>query len=576
MAAFFSKVAAQRIATGIPRSMGSTSDLLSDFNRFFKKFSGLPAEVQVIVGFIFSLFIALMMKLMLADGGLPSIFEYWVALAVFCCGLLIGPSLGFLVAIVCGIMFSPLGVFAATAGEPEAWLTRIIVLVIFGLLGGALQRLIHWLGESVGQAKNRMERTGLPNISAALSFLRKAIENDKNKSNHDLDILNIKLNNLDAIRQRVGQDKTDELLVMLAEKLKVTLGKNSHVSQLVGNELVGIQAEQTKPSKDVQQAIMDMLDEPLRIGEENFQLNASTGMHRTQPNQFKSSPQQLLDDVTASAIAASAANKKMLYKDAEKISVEVGELTSSRQVQLALSNNEFSLCYQPRLNTNTGFFASLEAMVCWNHPKRGKLWFDDFSPMLEEESMLQYFTLWTVRETFADVETWLAKGYKFRLSLNITLNDVLNSTILAYIIAEIKRRPMLANVFSIEISERALVRSEAKARQYLKHIQHAGVLVIVTNFGGDGATIQALFRMPVDAVKLSDVLVKKAMHHSDQKRELATLIKMIRSRGLTTIADGVSDKVSLVMLRQLGCEELQGPILSDALIKNKIPWERVR
>ena len=115
-----------------------------------------------------------------------------------------------------------------------------------------------------------------------------------------------------------------------------------------------------------------------------------------------------------------------------------------------------------------------------------------------------------------------------------------------------------------------------KSKRYLERLRSVGCNVIASHFGEGRSTIQSLFVLPVDAVKLSEELVQKATSHSDKKRELASMVKMARARGLTTIATGINDRAKLLLLKQIGCEELQGSILSKSLKKADIPWARIR
>src|SRR5690606_2698977 len=132
-----------------------------------------------------------------------------------------------------------------------------------------------------------------------------------------------------------------------------------------------------------------------------------------------------------------------------------------RQLQLALTKKEFTLYYEPRLNTANGFFSSIQAITVWNNPKRGELWPADFLPMMEEAAMVRYFTLWMLRSALHDAQIWHRKGYKFRMSLNIIfsdkLADKLDSSVLSFLLNEIKSSSVPSMMFSLEISEKALM-----------------------------------------------------------------------------------------------------------------------
>lgn len=556
--------------------MARRKQLISDFNQVFRDFYTMSAEVQILACVALWSVMAVLMRLMVLGGGLPSVHEPWLGFVVFLVGLFAGPAVAVVTAMVSSVLLSPVGVFAETAGGGLQWLERVSLLLASGLTGGFLKRLILWLNEELYQAQHEVASTGLPNLKATLDYLEKALESGK-LNKQAMDVLNVRLGNLDAIRESVGQEKVDRLLSKFADKLKLTLGEGAFVGQLSGNELFGIQQAGDRATGDVKKLVRDMMDQPIHLDGEDYTLNAASGLHRTSQKHNSSTPQQLLDEAAAAAIAAEKNEQDFQVTAESGDSVtDMGKLVSSRQIQSAMENDEVALLYIPRLSAKSGYFSSLEAVVCWQHPTRGQLWLSDFKAMLQEEPAVQGLSVWAAKLAFRDADQWLEKGYKFRMSLGITINEELGAPVLAYILKELERRAGKDHWLAVEVSEKALLKAETKCVNYLKHLQHRGVSVVVNNYGDGGATIQEIFRMPVDAVKLSVASIEKAMTHSDGKRELGGLIRMIHSRGLTSIAEGVQDKSSLLLLRELGVEELQGALLSKSLPPKDIPWGRIR
>jgi EAL domain-containing protein (putative c-di-GMP-specific phosphodiesterase class I) len=147
---------------------------------------------------------------------------------------------------------------------------------------------------------------------------------------------------------------------------------------------------------------------------------------------------------------------------------------------------------------------------------------------------------------------------------------------MSYALSESSKRDFSPGWLAIEVSEKALVKADSKSLQYLKQLQNLQISVVVSHYGEGGSTVQDMFNLPVDAVKFSAQLIERAHVNSDQRRQLAAMIKLVHSRGLVTIADGVKTTTALRMLRTLSCEELQGPLLSKPLSMESIPWARVR
>ena len=555
--------------------MSADQSYTSRFNGLLTEFYKLSTELQMLVCIVLWIYIAILIRLMYLGDGLPSDHEVMIAFLILLVGLLVGPVVGAVTALICIVLISPAGLFPATDPPDNGLWIRAASFLLMALTGGLLHRLIRWLNTELYAAQHQNAGTDLPNLKATVKYLEKVIASGK-LSNKDLDVLNVRLSNLDSIRESAGQDTVNQLLRRLADQLQQKLGEGAYVSQLSGDELLGIHAGEGRDIADVQKIVGDLLAKPITLDGENYQLTASTGMYRDSRQAAGLSPQQLLDKAVKMAIAAQNSNTAFKVAAQSDSIPQMGESYSSLQIHSAMEADEIVLFFEPRLNTRTGYFSALQAVVRWNHPRRGELEIDDFKTMLENEAAVQGFSAWMLKLAFAAADEWASHGYKFRLALNITVNDVLSAPVLAYALAESGKRDFKPGWLALEVSEKALLRADAKALQYLKQLQVMHTSVVVSQFGEGGCTVQDIFNLPVDAVKFSAELVEGSLVNSDQRRQLASMIKLVHSRGLVTIADGVKTSNALRMLRTLTCEELQGSLLSKPLPSGSIPWARVR
>ncbi|MEX0740503.1 MAG: EAL domain-containing protein [Pseudohongiella sp.] len=555
--------------------MTRTARYISKVNTAFGEFYKLSAELQILVCIVLWVYVAILLRLAFLDGGLPSDYEIWISLVIFLVGLVSGPIIASVTALVCAVLMSPGGVFVGVDTVDVAFWIRTTGLFAMGLLGGLLQRLIKWLNEELYAAQHQVSGTDLPNLTATIKHLEKVLKSGS-LTDKDLDVLNVRLNNLDNIRQSAGQDTVNQLVRTLAEQLQTRLGEGAYVSQLSGNELLGIQAGAGRDISDVQKLVAEVLAKPIKLDGEEYRLSTSTGLHRKRVQGQEVKPQTLLDNAAKMAIAAEKSNEAFKASPTVDAIHRLGERYTSLQIQSAMENHEISLYYEPRLNTRTGYFSALQGVVRWKHPRRGELLLDDFKAMLEEEAAIQGFCAWMLKLAFADADEWARHAYQFRITVDVTINDVISAPVIAYALAESAKRKYKPGWLAIEVSEKSLLSADGKSVQYLQQLQSHHVSVIVSNFGEGNSTVQDMFMMPVDAIKFSTRLIDAALVHSDQRRQLASMIKLVHSRGLVTVADGVKSSAGLRMLRTLACEELQGPLLSKALSKESIPWARLR
>lgn len=556
---------------------------LENIRKFITATEKYSAEVHLLIGLLLASLITALFKLIAVAGGVPHVFEYGFVLLILLAGFIHGPLIGALAGLIVGVMLSPganTSVNPATSGDDYLWVVRVVVLTLLGFGVGSLKRLLLQLHEALHSAERRMSGTNLPNLTAAVEHIDKLMKVSDRVPEKYLNLVNLRLENIDKLRQELGRKATDEFLTMLAKKFQKRLGSDAYVTQTASNELTGIHASESADAfKQMQKDIDEMLLEPVAVQGKERKLQAAAGLYGVSKTAQRSTPaEQLIQELTATTQRAVDSHQtSVAVNDSQAHDADdIGAFSVKRQLQEALANHEFVLRYQPRLNTVDGYFASLEVIPLWEHPRRGTIALSEAMPILEEASMVQYFSLWLARKALDDAKRWFKKGYKFRISLNISLTDKLDSRVLAFILQEVRTHAVARGFLSLEVSEVALVAADKKCMDYLTLIQHQGLSIIVSDFGEGKATIQTLFRMPVDAVKFTEEIVKKASHHSDKKRELYSIIKMVRAKGLTTVASGIHNRETLLMLKQLGVDELQGPVLSKALPKEEIPWARIR
>lgn len=553
------------------------------------KLSSLAPELHLLMGVAEAALITLIFKLITLTGGTPNALEYVLVLVIGLIAILHGPLVAAVGGFLVGMLLSPMidyGLSDQIHGESYFWPLRTLVFTLIGFAIGTLMRMLQYQQQRATQAELQVEGTNLPNLKATLEYLETAITKPEPEPEGQLNMVNVRVQNMDQLRQQFSKHELDALLVQMADKFKQRLGADAYVTQTASNELVGFNRSRNQEAfQKLQQDIQKLMAEPdfASVKSKGKQIDLATyaGVYGV-GNKAKStrSVEDLIKELTTTTQRAVDARQSVLTQTAPDNLIpqaeDIGAFSVKRQLQDAMTKHELKLFYEPRLNTATGYFSSLEVVPVWEHPRRGQLGLAEFLPMLQEAAMVQYFAMWMIRRALEDAHEWHKKGYKFRISLKVSLTDKVDPRVLSFLMKEVQVHPMESGLFNIEVIEKALLEGDQKIIDYLTHLQHNGLNIIVDGFGGSNATVQTLFRMPVDALKFNETFVRNAEHHSDKKRELYSLIKMVRAKGLTTIAQGVETRGSLLMLKQIGCDELQGPILSKPLPKKDIPWARIR
>lgn len=541
-------------------------------------FTRLEVEKQVMMGFLMSIAIVACIRLLEHTGGLPSVYEHLIYIPLVLVGLLIGPRVAALAGFVCGLYLSPIW-FEGVIADSEsavAWLLRLAMLTLLPAAMGLLSKAVKETAEAAEKASRTYEGTDLPNMKAMEERLNTLVGKTERGSSDLMDVFNLKLKNFEQIQNRIGRDKANKLMQEFAAKLKHTLADSVSLGQTSNNELVGLNNHATESSQAIEEKLKGFFEKPLIVDGVPYQIDATTGMLRVKADQVKASPGMIFEQAQQHRFEAEKQNKDFAFVEQHDDLIPEQVNNFSQELLDALEHHDIQIFYQPRLNTHSGYFSVLEAVVRWIHPKRGEMQFEEFLPLLEEPNLVQQFTCWTVKESFKDIRQLQHKGHPARISVHITIDDVIHSSVLCAVARELQFSRSLAKNLYLEVSEKSLMKIASKPKQYLERLRRMGVNIIVTGFGEGRSTIQALFAMPVDAVKLCDTLVDKAVSNSDGRHELTSVVKLARSKGLITIASGVNDRQKLIMLKQIGCGELQGNILSRPVERKEIPWARIR
>ncbi|OIM98128.1 hypothetical protein BFR57_09905 [Idiomarina sp. MD25a] len=543
------------------------------------EFTQLNAEKQVFGGFLIAVLLTACVQLIEFTGGLPSVFEHLIYLPLIFAGLLLGPRIGALGGFVTGLMLTPL-FFPTELIDQEStlidWPVRLLMLTLLPLIAGLISRSVQQLHHLENKAKKTFQGTALPNHEALLDQINEWSKQNSAPTDALMDIINLRLSNIDKLRNQVGQQKADKIVAELAKQLKEALGQSAEVGQTATNELVGLHANTEHSREELQEKLQQLLSQPIVIDGSEFRLDTTAGVLRVKRESAKDKANMVIHDAQQHSYKAAENNQTFSFLDHDNDLVDDHEEPLSKQLLSAIDSENIKLYYQPRLNTNSGYFSVIEAIVRWKDNQRGYLSPEDFKPLIEEASLAKQFTGWMIKTAFNDVTEWMRNDFIVRLSLHITLNDILEPAILNAVAKSLNKTKFPPSSLSLEVSERSLVRISEQSKVYLKKLRSMGVTIIADQFGEGQLTLQSIFVLPVDAIKLSENLVLKATSNSDKKRTLISMIKMARSRGLKTIATGVDNRAKLLLLKHIGCDELQGSILSKPTAKDDIPWARIR
>lgn len=235
------------------------------------------------------------------------------------------------------------------------------------------------------------------------------------------------------------------------------------------------------------------------------------------------------------------------------------------ELNRAIHDRELTLYYQPKLDLKTGRNAGFEALVRWQHPRLGLLLPDSFLPFAELNEAIHALTELVMEMALAQQARWRETGFDIPVSVNLSARNLIDDRCLLGIERLMKRFGTPRGGLEVEITETALMNDPEQAAERLDRIAALGVRIAVDDYGTGYSSLGYLHRLPINALKIDRLFVKDMCNGLHDEIIVRSTIALAHSLGLQVIAEGVEDEQTQALLASLGCDQIQGFLLSVPL-----------
>lgn len=244
---------------------------------------------------------------------------------------------------------------------------------------------------------------------------------------------------------------------------------------------------------------------------------------------------------------------------------------------------QLELHYQPKVDMRTGAIAGAEALVRWNHPRRGLISPADFIPVAERSGLILPLGSYVLGEGCRQAAAWRDQGLgDLRVAVNVSPVQVLRQDIVGTVAQALEDSGLPPTLLEVEITEGVLLREEDKALQRLKALRDLGVHLAIDDFGTGYSSLSYLKRLPVHCLKIDQAFVRHLTTNPEDVRLTRVIIGMAHDFGLEVVAEGVETPEHAAFLRHEGCDLGQGYYFSrplaaaafQALASADPPWAR--
>ncbi|MFM2274992.1 MAG: hypothetical protein RL211_864 [Pseudomonadota bacterium] len=369
-------------------------------------------------------------------------------------------------------------------------------------------------------------------------------------------LLRIDLDRFKEVNDSLGHALGDEALRLTTQRLKACLRESDKVARLGGDEfavlLMGeaVQSTVTPFAK----RIRDTLAEPIELSGHEVLCGASIGI--VMNGSDGSEP----DDLMTKADQALFRAKKLCrgsyayYDDALDRQMQAKrELT--RDLRQAISTGQLLVYYQPQYGNDGDLLIGYEALVRWKHPKLGMVTPGEFIPLAETSGLIDEIGLWVLQQACKDAQTWPST---LTVAVNLSANQFAGGKLVKQVARALQDSGLAPERLGLEITESLLMTSSDRIMETLRQLAALGVSIAMDDFGTGYSSLAYLWRFPFDKVKIDQVFTRNLTDDPKVAVIVHSIIMLAHSLGMTVNAEGVETRAQISVLRELGCDELQG------------------
>jgi diguanylate cyclase (GGDEF)-like protein len=369
-------------------------------------------------------------------------------------------------------------------------------------------------------------------------------------------LLYVDLDHFKKINDSAGHIGGDQLLTIVAQRLRACVKDGDTVARLGGDEFTVILRDIDKPEavREIAERIIESLQRPVYIAGRDYKVLASIGI-TVFPDDGSAIDELLRHADVAMYRAKERGRSQAVFFDTSMVAPPTTGVGASGLFR-ALRRREFALFYQPVFGLREGELMGVEALLRWQPPRSEMRFPHDFVPAAEESGLIVELGGWAIETACAQFAEWSARGIAPpRLSVNVSAQQLRAPEFSRQLKRALERAGMAASRLELEITEAACVEDEARAA--LQQVAELGVRLSLDNFGTGYSSLNHLRQVPLQAVKLDRSFVVDVTV-GGQAALTRTLIDMAHALGREVIAGGVETLEQLDALREQGCDAAQG------------------
>ena len=402
--------------------------------------------------------------------------------------------------------------------------------------------------------------TDLPNRV----LLRERLEHElkRVKRGECLAVLCLDLDQFKGVNDTLGHPIGDELLKLVADRLRGCTREPDTVARLGGDEFAIIMTQMQEPTDaaSLSKRIRELIIKPYQIEGHQIVTDISIGISVAPFDAEDADP--LLRNADMALYGAKADGRGTFRFFEQEMNVR---MKTRRELEMdlrkALVGKEFELHYQPLVNLKSNDVNAFEALLRWNHPKRGLISPADFIPVAEETGLIVPLGEWVLKAACYEAVDW---PDHIKVAVNLSPAQLNNRNLLNVVIGALAESGMPARRLQLEITETVLLQNTFATLATLHELRKLGVQIALDDFGTGYSSLSYLRSFPFDKIKIDQSFIQDLSNGAEPVAIVQAVANLAKCLNMTSTAEGVETQQQMDLLQSMGCTEMQGYLFSRA------------
>jgi diguanylate cyclase (GGDEF)-like protein len=380
------------------------------------------------------------------------------------------------------------------------------------------------------------------------------------RNDSPIGVVVIDLDGFKTVNDSLGHSVGDDLLFAVGDRLRNAVRPGDTVARLGGDEFAILLEDEPTIDHLCDQAerILRSLAEPFELAGKSIVVTASAGVTLNRPGD---GPEELIRNADMAMYLAKRDGKACVRRFEPALHhAALDRLELEADLRRALQRDELVVHYQPTVQLTSGAISGFEALVRWEHPRRGLLSPLEFIPLAEETGLIIDIGRWVLDQACHQARRWQQTHAtdELTISVNLSARQLRDPHLLADVAATLQTTGLAPHCLVLEITETVLMDHTEAAIEGLHQLKALGIRLAIDDFGTGYSSLNYLRALPVDIVKIDKVFIDGVAHDKESRGLIKAILSMADTLDLQTVAEGVESRDQVNRLQQMGSSLVQG------------------